>query len=82
MIVYNYTKADHSIILPPPPPPPPHRQIFYHPMLRLGLVSEEEHCQLFGNLQTILSLHEGLGLANNVCTSFSVAKIVCMYMYI
>ena len=48
-------------------------------MLRLGLVSEEEHCQLFGNLQTILSLHEGLGLANNVCTSFSVAKIVCMY---
>lgn len=34
--------------------------IFFHPMLRLGLVSEEGHCKIFGNIQTILSLHEDL----------------------
>ena len=34
-------------------------QIFYHPLLRLNLVSEEEHCKIFGNIHTILSLHEG-----------------------
>ena len=34
-------------------------QIFFHPMLRLNLISEEDHCKIFGNIQTILTLHEG-----------------------
>ncbi|KAL5474456.1 hypothetical protein EMCRGX_G026404 [Ephydatia muelleri] len=34
--------------------------IFFHPMLRLQLISEEDHCKIFGNIQTILSLHENL----------------------
>ncbi|XP_064398733.1 neuroepithelial cell-transforming gene 1 protein-like [Halichondria panicea] len=32
--------------------------IFYHPLLRLRLITEEEHCKIFGNIQTILALHE------------------------
>ena len=35
-------------------------QIFYHPLLRLNLISEEDHCKIFGNIQIILTLHEGI----------------------
>ncbi|CAI8048008.1 Neuroepithelial cell-transforming gene 1 protein [Geodia barretti] len=34
--------------------------IFYHPLLRLNLISEEDHCKIFGNIQIILTLHEDL----------------------
>ena len=52
-------------------------QIFYHPLLRLNLVSEEEHCKIFGNIHTILSLHEGtciLGIIMEISHH-------CMYVY-
>lgn len=29
-------------------------------MLRLSLISEEDHCKIFGNIETILALHEDL----------------------
>ena len=34
-------------------------QIFFHPLLRLNLISAEDHCKIFGNIQIILGLHEG-----------------------
>lgn len=37
--------------------PPP--QVFFQPMLRLNLLSAEEHCRIFGNIQNLLPLHEG-----------------------
>ena len=41
-------------------------------MLRLELISEEDHSRIFGNIQAILPLHEGM--------HFNMYMYVCMYV--
>lgn len=54
-------------------------QIFFHPMLRLQLISEEDHCKIFGNIQTILSLHESMPIyLHNILHMYTVQIVVHM----
>jgi len=48
-------------------------------MLRLELISEEDHSRIFGNIQAILPLHEGMQLGD-VCVAACVAKVVSTYV--
>ena len=47
-------------------------------MLRLELISEEDHSRIFGNIQAILPLHEGMHLAMCVCARTQVCVAACL----
>lgn len=44
-------------------------------MLRLNLITEEDHCLIFGNIQAILALHEGETSGGSVSLRKSVYSV-------